>query len=67
MYLQLEIFKQGRKSRCLGRAQNARERKERERERNKEHTSAWKKGNKLRDCNESFQSYMLAWALMILM
>ena len=30
MYLQLENFKQGRKSRCLGRAQNARERKERE-------------------------------------
>ena len=26
MYLQLEIFEQGRKSRCLGRTQNARER-----------------------------------------
>ena len=32
MYLQLENFKQGRKSRCLGRAQNARERKERNKE-----------------------------------
>lgn len=32
MYLQLENFKQGTKSRCLGRTQNARERKERETE-----------------------------------
>ena len=37
------------------------------REKQREDTSAWKKGNKLRDCNESFQSYMLAWALIILM
>ena len=40
----------------------------RETERKKrEHTSAWKKGNKLRGYNESFQSYVLAWALIILM
>lgn len=40
---------------------------ERDREKKREHTSAWKKGNKLRGCNESFQSFMLAWALVILM
>lgn len=31
MYLQLEIFEQGRKSRCLGRTQNARERQKKKR------------------------------------
>lgn len=31
MYLQLEIFEQGRKRRCLGRTQNARERQKKKR------------------------------------